>query len=100
MKRDLIFLPPETRPILATVIHTEEEFDWSKPHNRHATSVEHMHHIDRAQEMFDEFGIVPNYVIDYPIASQEIAIAPLKDLRRFRPCPHRCTPAPLGVTTL
>ncbi|MGB5337772.1 MAG: polysaccharide deacetylase family protein [Gammaproteobacteria bacterium] len=80
MQRDLILLPPETRPILATVIHTEEEFDWSKPHNRHATSVEHMHHIYRAQEMFDEFGIVPNYVVDYPIASQEIAIAPLKDL--------------------
>jgi hypothetical protein len=78
MKRDLIFLPPETRPILATVIHTEEEFDWNKPHNRQATGVEHMHHIDRAQTMFDEFGIVPNYVIDYPVASQEIAVAPLK----------------------
>ena len=78
MKRELIFLPPETRPILTVVIHTEEEFDWSKPHDRNATGVGHMHHIDRAQTMFDEFGIVPNYVIDYPIASQEIAIAPLK----------------------
>ena len=41
-------------------------------------SVEHMRHIDRAQEIFDAYGIVPNYVIDYPIASQDIAIRPLK----------------------
>jgi len=78
MKRELILLPPETRPILTAVIHTEEEFDWSKPHDRHATGVGHMQHIIRAQRLFDEFGIVPNYVIDYPIASQEIAVAPLK----------------------
>ena len=74
MRRELIQLPPETRPILTAVIHTEEEFDWGKPHDRHATGVEHMRHISRAQEIFDEHGIVPNYVVDYPIASQDAAI--------------------------
>lgn len=78
MHRELIHLPPDIRPILTAVIHTEEEFDWDKPHDRQATGVEHMRHIERAQFLFDEFGIVPNYVIDYPIASQEIAVAPLK----------------------
>jgi len=78
MQRELIYLPPETRPILSVVIHTEEEFDWNKPHDRTATGVEHMRHIDRAQALFDEFGIVPNYVIDYPIASKANAIEPLK----------------------
>ena len=78
MRRELIQLPPETRPILTAVIHTEEEFDWGKPHDRHATGVEHMRHISRAQEIFDEHGIVPNYVVDYPIASQDAAIRPLK----------------------
>jgi hypothetical protein len=78
MNRDLIFLPPETRPVLTVVIHTEEEFDWNKPHDRNSTGVEHMRDIDRAQTMFDEFGIVPNYVVDYPVASQTIAIEPLK----------------------
>ena len=34
--------------------------------------------IDRAQRVFDEFGIVPNYVVDYPIATQEEAFGPLK----------------------
>jgi len=78
MERSLIHLPPETRPILTVVIHTEEEFDWGKPHDRSATTVEHMRHIGRAQTVFDEFGVVPNYVIDYPIASQDLAVDALK----------------------
>jgi hypothetical protein len=79
MQLEVIRLPPGTRPILTVVIHTEEEFDWGKPHDRNATSVEHVRHIGRAQALFDEFGIVPNYVVDYPIASQELAVAPLKE---------------------
>lgn len=78
MNRQLIHLPPETRPILTVVVHTEEEFDWAKPHDRKANTVEHMRHIGRAQDVFDEFGIVPNYVVDYPIASQSLAVEPLK----------------------
>ena len=78
MNRELISLPPEARPILAVVIHTEEEFDWNRPHDRYSTGVEHMQHIGRAQSRFDEFDSVPNYVIDYPIASKEAAIFPLK----------------------
>ena len=78
MQRELIKLPNATRPILAVVVHTEEEFDWAKPYDRTATGVTHMRRIERAQEIFDGYRIVPNYVIDYPIASQELAIAPLK----------------------
>jgi hypothetical protein len=77
VKRELILVPAETRPMLTIVIHTEEEFDWGKPHDRSATTVEHMRHIHRAQAMFDEYGIVPNYVVDYPIASQSIAVEAL-----------------------
>jgi hypothetical protein len=78
MHRDLIQLPPHTRPILVVVIHTEEEFDWNLPHDRNATGVRHMEHIDRVQRVFDTFGIVPNYVVDYPIATKADAVAPLK----------------------
>lgn len=78
LRRELIRLPAETRPILCVVVHTEEEFDWGKPHDRQATAVTHMRHIGRAQVLFDEFGIVPNYVVDYPIASQRESIEPLK----------------------
>jgi hypothetical protein len=77
-ERQLIRVSSAARPILAVGIHTEEEFDWDKPHDRTATGVAHMRHIHRAQEVFDAFGIVPNYVVDYPIATQREAIAPLK----------------------
>lgn len=65
--------------MLCVVIHTEEEFDWGRPHDRGATTVAHMRHIGRAQSLFDAFGIVPNYVVDWPIASQAAAVAPLKE---------------------
>lgn len=77
----LITLPAETRPILSVVIHTEEEFDWDQPHAREETGVEHMRHIGRAQDLFDAFAIVPNYVIDYPIASQPLGY---ETLRRYQ----------------
>lgn len=76
--RELIHLGPNCRPVLVVVIHTEEEFDWDRPHDRNATGVAHMRYIDRAQNLFDEFGIVPNYVIDYPIATTPEAFRPLK----------------------
>jgi hypothetical protein len=78
MKPEPIHLPSETPPILAVVVHTEEEFDWAKEHDRNATGVSHMRHIHRAQEIFDAFGIVPNYVVDYPVAAQEEGYGPLK----------------------
>jgi hypothetical protein len=78
IERQVIRLDREVRPILVVVIHTEEEFDWDKPHDRDATGVTHMRHIDRAQSVFDAFGIVPNYVVDYPIATQAEAFGPLK----------------------
>ncbi|MBI3154361.1 MAG: polysaccharide deacetylase family protein [Burkholderiales bacterium] len=76
--REPLRLPASTRPILTVVIHTEEEFDWDKPHDRGATTVEHLRHLGRAQSLFDEFGIVPNYVVDYPVAAAGDAAALLK----------------------
>ena len=73
--------PAGTRPILSVVIHTEEEFDWDTQHARDATGVRHMRHIGRAQDLFDAYGIVPNYVIDYPIASQPLGY---ETLRRYQ----------------
>ncbi len=76
-----ITLPAETRPILSVVVHTEEEFEWSRDVSRAAIGVEHMRHIGRVQDIFDAFGIVPNYVIDYPIASQPLGY---EALRRYQ----------------
>jgi uncharacterized protein Usg len=73
-------MPRSERPVLTVVVDTEEEFDWSLPVSRNATSVRHMREIGRLQKVFDEYGIRPTYVIDYPIASQQESIQPLKEM--------------------
>lgn len=66
-------------PILAVVIDTEEEFDWGRPVDRASTGVASIRHQDRAQALFAEFGIVPTYVVDYPVASQPDGYGPLRE---------------------
>lgn len=65
--------------MLSVVVDTEEEFDWTKPFDRNATGVSHMREIGRLQGVFEECGIVPTHVIDYPIATQQESIRPLKE---------------------
>jgi peptidoglycan/xylan/chitin deacetylase (PgdA/CDA1 family) len=72
--------PADGRPVLAVVVDTEEEFDWSKPHDRGATGVSNLRHQERAHRVFDRHGLRPTYVIDYPVASREEGWRPLKEL--------------------
>lgn len=69
-------------PALIVVIDTEEEFDWSKPFSREQTSVFAMQSIGTIQRLFEGYGIVPTYVVDYPVASQSDGYGPLKELWR------------------
>jgi hypothetical protein len=62
--------PQPHRPTLLVVVDTEEQFDWSAPFSRQATSVSAMRHIDRTQRLCDVAGLAPTYVIDYPVATQ------------------------------
>lgn len=55
------------------IIDTEEEFDWSKPHARANTAVESIAAQPKAQAIFDRYGLVPTYVIDYPVATSALA---------------------------
>lgn len=71
-------LPPDLPPLLLVVIDTEEEFDWSRPHARENTSVTAIAAQGRAQEVFARHGIVPTYVIDYPVAATPAAVAELR----------------------
>ena len=73
-----VVVPPPPTPTLFVVVDTEEEFDWSAPFSRARTSVSAMRHIGRAQAIFDRFGIVPTYVVDFPVASQPEGVAPLQ----------------------
>jgi glycosyltransferase involved in cell wall biosynthesis len=63
-------------PTLLVVIDTEEEFDWSVvPSN--STGITAMRHQAPAQRLMQRYGVVPTYAVDYPIASQHEACAPL-----------------------
>lgn len=84
--KQAIPLPQDSAPQLIVVVDTEEEFDWDKPADRNSTSVEAMQYINRVQDIFDEYGVTPCYVIDYPIASQEKSYKPLHDIHQDNRC--------------
>ncbi len=78
---DGLSVPPPglpSEPLLLVVIDTEEEFDWSRPHARENTAVTSIAAQGLAQEVFARHGIVPTYVIDYPVASTPAAVEVLK----------------------
>jgi hypothetical protein len=60
-------------PLLLVVIDTEEEFDWSRPHSRESTAVTSLASQTAAQEIFETRGLVPTYVVDYPVATSDLA---------------------------
>jgi hypothetical protein len=82
----MISLPPSTRPLLAVVVDTEEEFDWTKPFCRSATSVTNISSQEPAQRLFDRYGLKPIYVVDYPVASQSAGYAPLVEFKASGVC--------------
>jgi hypothetical protein len=65
------------QPVLLVVVDTEEEFEWGR-FDREATSVESIAGLPAFQSMCEEFGIVPCYVVDYPITWQPDAIRVLR----------------------
>ncbi|MGB0748703.1 MAG: polysaccharide deacetylase family protein [Magnetospiraceae bacterium] len=73
-------------PALIVVIDTEEEFDWSQPFSRDNTAVTSMDHQGKAQEIFARHGMIPTYVIDYPVATTPSSIGVLRELHDANAC--------------
>jgi hypothetical protein len=73
----LRLLPPPQSwpPTLVVVIDTEEEFDWDAPFNPSNVSVANIELQALAQNIFDTHGVVPTYVIDYPVATTPASVA-------------------------
>ena len=72
---------PTDRPVLTIVVDTEEEFDWSKPFDRNQVGVSSIAAQPIAHErVFDKHGVVPTYVIDWPVATTPSSVAVLKKL--------------------
>jgi hypothetical protein len=66
-------------------VDAEEEFDWQQPLARENQSVEHLARIGRFQSFCEEEGVVPLWLVDWPIASApqaaEVLRAPVADGR-------------------
>ena len=77
----LVRLAADRRPVLLTVISTEEEFDWNQPFDPRATSVEAMRSIGLAQQVFDSYGVKPAYVVTHPVATQRDGWSLLKEFQ-------------------
>jgi hypothetical protein len=77
---DRVHLPAKAAPLLFVIVDTEEEFDWNAPFSRANTSVRAIRRIGRLQDVLAARGVVPTYVVDFPIASQADGFRPLKDL--------------------
>ncbi|WP_207478026.1 polysaccharide deacetylase family protein [Arenibaculum pallidiluteum] len=73
-------LPPGSTPVLAVIVDTEEEFDWSKPFSRSAVGVASIPAQASMQAVFRRHGIAPTYAIDWPVAATPVSIAFMRRL--------------------
>lgn len=76
----------DAQPLLLTTIDAEESFDWGQPFSRAATDVQAMGCQHLAHRVFDRHGVVPIYLADYPVATQDAGRAPLLELLQDGRC--------------
>jgi len=61
-------------------IDTEEEGRWGGGFPREGHSVEHIQELPRLQALFDQYGIRPVYLVDYPIVKSSLSIDIIKNI--------------------
>ncbi len=67
-----------SRPTLAAVIDTESEFLWSAGVVADEGSVHSIEQLNRAQIIFERYGLRPCYVVDFPVVSNPQSAATIK----------------------
>jgi hypothetical protein len=72
------FDPAFGQRFLVTV-DTEEEFDWARPLTREEHGFEHVPQIARFQAFCEDEGVVPVYLVDWPIAHAPLAAEILRE---------------------
>jgi glycosyltransferase involved in cell wall biosynthesis len=73
-------------PMLVTTIDAEEDFDWNGPFIRTSSRVTSMRSQYKAHRVFERYGVIPTYLVDFPVASQDEGRGPLKELLEARQC--------------
>jgi glycosyltransferase involved in cell wall biosynthesis len=74
------------QPLLLTIIDAEEAFDWNQPFTRAATDVSSMTRQGPAHRIFERFGVIPTYMVDYPVVSHDDGRIPLLEMLRSGRC--------------
>lgn len=64
----------------------EEEFDWSKPLSRDETETSAVAALPEANRRFTERGLVPTYLVDYPVANRPRSAAALRGMVEAGAC--------------
>ena len=83
---EVVEFDADERPMLQIVVDAEEEFDWDQPFSRTSNSVSSIRQQDQAHYTFDRYGVVPTYVVDYPVASQADGYGLLRELLAAGKC--------------
>jgi hypothetical protein len=81
-----IHWPAEQTPMLVVVVDTEAEFDWEAARPRQARGVTSVKCQDRAQRIFEKYGVRPTFVLDFPVSSTPEAFEFIRDLHRSGAC--------------
>lgn len=79
-------LPEEFGRRFVVFCDTEEEFDWSKPHDRNSRATTHMRTLPVAHARLRSYGARPIYMVDHPIATDPRSIEILRPLQDSHEC--------------
>jgi hypothetical protein len=77
---------------LAVSIDTEED-DWGG-YTLDSFSVDNIQRIPRLQDLFDKYGVVPTYLVTYPVATDETSIKILGEIAKGGRCEIGTHPHP------
>ena len=69
----------DASPRFLLTIDTEEEFDWEQPLGRDSHGVEHVPRIAKFQQFCENEGVVPVWLVDWPIANSPLAAEILRE---------------------
>ncbi len=64
----------------------EEEFDWHLPLDRHSTGTEAIAALPAATRRFNAAGLVPTYLVDYPVVSNAASAATIRAMVAAQEC--------------
>ena len=75
---DYVRFKPQFGQRFLLTVDTEEEFDWAKPLAREEHTVLTVARLAKFQEFCEGQGVVPVYLVDYPIATSPAAFEILR----------------------